>query len=148
MKFSTIALACALVIGTASAAVAAFGDTARVSSGTVSAYTLTKPVWSSCTVTGAGKKTATIVWNEVSSPIPLDYTAVAIDTTGVLGSITLTITDNGATRQVAVTSSVLAIGTWDVHITAKLPGGTWTSPYLTQQVTFVSSIIGNCGSHA
>jgi hypothetical protein len=146
MRLATLALAGALVIGTASAAVAAFGDTAAVSGGTLSAYTLTKPVWSSCTPTGT-VKTVTIVWNEVSSPIPLGYTAVAVNTT-TGASTALTVTDNGATRQVALTSSLLGIATFDVRITAKLPVGTWTSPYLSQQVTFVTSILASCGAHA
>jgi hypothetical protein len=145
MRLATLALAGALVIGTASAAVAAFGDTAAVSGGTLSAYTLTKPVWSSCTPTGT-VKTVTIVWNEVSSPIPLDYTAVAVASGG--STTALTVTDNGATRQVALTSGLLGIGTVEVRITAKLPVGTWTSPYLSQQVTFVTSILASCGAHA
>lgn len=146
MRLSTFALACALVIGTASAAVAAFGDTAAVSGGTLSAYTLTKPVWSSCTVSGLTTKTVTVVWNEISSPIPLDYTAVSVASGGA--TTALTVTDNGATRQVALTSGLLGIGTFDVRITAKLPVGTWTSPYLSQQVTFVTALIASCGAHA
>jgi hypothetical protein len=123
---------------------AAWSDTANVGTSTLTAYTVPKPVWVSCTVTGALAKTVTIVWQEVSSPYALDY-AGSVD-----GGGSLTVTDNGSTRQVAVTSGLLGIGTFTVRITAKLPSpnGSWVSQDLTQSVTFVTALIASCGSHA
>lgn len=136
-----------LVPLSASLAWAAYADSAQVSSGTVSAYTVPKPAWVSCTVTGTGVKTVTIVWNEVSSPIALNYSATA--STPSSGTVTLTVTDNGSTRQVAVRSSVLGIGSSTVTITAALPApsGAWTSTPLTQVVTFTTALIASCGAH-
>jgi signal peptidase I len=122
---------------------AAWTDDATAGSSTLSAYTVPKPVWVSCTVTGVLAKTVTVVWNEVSSPYALDYSA------SVDGGGSLTVTDNGATRQVAVTSGLLGIGTFTIRVTARLPApnGSWVSTDLTQEITFVTALIASCGSH-
>lgn len=122
---------------------AAWTDDATAGSSTLAAYTVPKPVWVSCTVTGVLGKTVTVVWNEVSSPYALDYVA------SVDGGGSLTVTDNGATRQVAVTSGLLGIGTFTIRVTARLPApnGSWVSTDLTQEITFVTALIASCGSH-
>jgi len=122
---------------------AAWTDGATAGTSTLTAYTVPKPVWVSCTVTGALAKTVTVVWQEVSSPYALDYSA------SVDGGGSLTVTDNGSTRQVAVTSGLLGIGTFTVRVTAKLPApnGSWVSTAMTQEVTFVTALIASCGSH-
>lgn len=121
----------------------AWTDDATAGTSTLSAYTVPKPVWVSCTVTGVLAKTVTVVWQEVSSPYALDYSA------SVDGGGSLTVTDNGATRQVAVTSGLLGIGTFTIRVTARLPApnGSWVSTDLTQEITFVTSLIASCGSH-
>jgi signal peptidase I len=121
----------------------AWTDDATAGTSTVSAYTVPKPVWVSCTVTGVLAKTVTVVWQEVSSPYALDYSA------SVDGGGSLTVTDNGTTRQVAVTSGLLGIGTFTIRVTARLPApnGSWVSTALTQEITFVTSLIASCGSH-
>jgi len=121
----------------------AWTDDATAGTSTLSAYTVPKPVWVSCTVTGALAKTVTVVWQEVSSPYALDY-AASVD-----GGGSLTVTDNGTTRQVAVTSGLLGIGTFTIRVTAKLPApnGSWVSTALTQEITFVTALIASCGSH-
>jgi len=122
---------------------AAWTDDATAGTSTLTAYTVPKPVWVSCTVTGALAKTVTVVWQEVSSPYALDYSA------SVDGGGSLTVTDNGATRQVAVTSGLLGLGTFTIRVTAKLPApnGSWVSTDMTQSVTFVTALIASCGSH-
>ena len=122
---------------------AAWTDEATAGTSTLTAYTVPKPVWVSCTVTGALAKTVTVVWQEVSSPYALDYSA------SVDGGGSLTVTDNGATRQVAVTSGLLGIGTFTVRVTARLPApnASWISTAMTQSVTFTTSLIASCGSH-
>jgi len=124
-------------------AFAAWTDDATAGTSTLTAYTVPKPVWVSCTVTGALAKTVTVVWQEVSSPYALDYSA------SVDGGGSLTVTDNGSTRQVAVTSGLLGIGTFTVRVTAKLPSpnGSWVSTDMTQSITFVTSLIASCGAH-
>ncbi len=122
---------------------AAWTDDATAGTSTLTAYTVPKPVWVSCTVTGALGKTVTVVWQEVSTPYALDYSA------SVDGGGSLTVTDNGTTRQVAVTSGLLGIGTFTIRVTAKLaaPNGSWVSTAMTQNVTFVTALIASCGSH-
>lgn len=122
---------------------AAWTDDATAGTSTLTAYTVPKPVWVSCTVTGVLAKTVTVVWNEVSSPYALDYSA------SVDGGGSLTVTDNGSTRQVAVTSGLLGIGTFTIRVVAKLPSpnGSWVSSAMTQDVTFVTALIASCGSH-
>lgn len=147
MKHLLAVVGFVLVTAWGPAAWAAYSDSVQVGSGTVSAYTVPKPEWVSCTVTGAGVKTVTIVWNEVSTPIALSYTATA--STPALGTVTLTVTDNGSTRQAAVRSNVLGVGNSTVTVTAALPApnGAWISTPLTQAVTFTTNLIASCGSH-
>lgn len=122
---------------------AAWTDDATAGTSTLTAYTVTKPVWVSCTVTGALAKTVTVVWQEVSSPYALDY-AASVDGFGPV-----TVTDNGTTRQVAITSGLLGIGTFTLRVTAKLPApnGSWVSTAMTQTFTFVTALIATCDTH-
>ena len=128
---------------------AAWTDGATAGTSTLSSYTVPKPVWVSCNVAGGvlSQKTATIVWNEVSSPYALDYVAV-INETGQ----NLTVTDNGATRQVQFSAGLLSTvlnQTYNIRIRARLPSpnGSWTSTFLNQPVTITLLGLGmTCGS--
>lgn len=138
-----------VVLLVAAPAYALFTDTSAATSGSLTAYTVPKPVWVSCTVTGGllSQKTATIVWNEVSSPIPLDYTATIVET-----GQSLTVTDNGATRQTQFSAGLLSTvlnQTYNIRITARLPAPSthWTSAPLNQPVTIALLGVGmTCGT--
>ncbi|MFL6090588.1 MAG: signal peptidase I [Aeromicrobium sp.] len=129
---------------------AAWTDSATVSTSTLSAYTVPKPVWVSCTVTGGAlsQKTATIVWQEVSSPYALDYTATIRET-----GASMTVTDNGSTRQTQFNAGLLSTilnQSYHIDIVAKLPSpnGSWVSGTMSQQVTITLLGIGmTCDSH-
>ena len=128
---------------------AAWTDDASAGTSTLSGYTVPKPVWVSCTVTGGAlsQKTATIVWNEVSTPYALDYAAV-INETGQ----NLTVIDNGTTRQVQFSAGLLSTvlnQTYNIRIRARLPSpnGSWTSIFLNQPVTITLLGLGmSCGT--
>jgi signal peptidase I len=134
-----------------SVAVAVVGATLMVSSpasaafwtddvpvtGILTAHTVPKPAITSCSVSGGSlsQKAATIVWTEVSSPLALDYTAVIVET-----GQALTVTDNGATRQVVFSAGLLSTvlnQTYTVRIQANLPApnGSWVSVVSNQPVT-------------
>ncbi len=105
---------------------AAWTDDVAVSGTTLTAYDVPKPAIQSCTVTGLGQKTATIVWTEVSSPYPINYTAIIVET-----GQSMTVTDNGTTRQTQFSAALLSSvvnQTYNVRITASLPapGTSWT----------------------
>lgn len=127
---------------------AAWVDQVPVGTSTLASYTVPKPVWVSCTVTGLTQKTATIVWNEVSSPFALDYTA-KISETGQ----SMTVTDNGSTRQTQFSAGLLSTilnQAYHIDIVAKLPApnGSWVSATMTQQVTITLLGLGmTCDSH-
>lgn len=128
---------------------AAWTDAVGVSGTTLTAYLVPKPAITSCTVTGGGlaQKTATIVWTEVSSPHALDYVAT-IQETGQ----SLTVTDNGSTRQVQFSAGLLSTvlnATYNIKITARLPApnGTWVSATSTQPVTIgLLGLSMSCGT--
>jgi signal peptidase I len=129
---------------------AAWTDGVGVGTSTLSTYSVPKPVWVSCNVTGGAlsQKTATIVWNEVSSPFALDYTAT-IQETGA----SMTVTDNGSTRQTQFSAGLLSTvlnQSYHVVIQAKLPSpnGSWVSSTMTEQVTITLLGLGmTCDSH-
>jgi signal peptidase I len=116
---------------------AAWTDAVGVSGTKLTAYTVVKPAITGCTVTGPalGQKTATIVWTEVSTPHALDYVASIVET-----GQTMTVTDNGSTRQTQFSAGLLGTvlnQTYNVRITARLPApnGTWVSVNSNQPVT-------------
>lgn len=129
---------------------AAWTDDATAGTSTLTAYTVTKPVWVSCTVTGSAlaQKTATIVWQEVSSPYALTYTATIRET-----GTSMTVTDNGSTRQTQFSASLLSTvlnQAYHIDVVAKLPApnGSWVSQTMTQQVTITLLGVGmTCDSH-
>ncbi len=107
---------------------AAWTDGVDVSGTTLTAYDVPKPAIQSCTVTGEAlsQKSATIVWTEVSSPYPIVYTALIVET-----GQAMTVTDNGAARQTVFSAGLLGTivnQTYNVRITASLPapGTSWT----------------------
>lgn len=128
---------------------AAWTDDATAGTSTLSSYTVPKPGGVSCSVTGGAlsQKTATIVWNEVSSPYALDYVAV-INETGQ----NLTVTDNGTTRQVQFSAGLLSTvlnQTYNIRITARLPSpnSSWISAFSNQPVTITLLGLGmTCGT--
>lgn len=127
---------------------AAWTDDATAGTSALTAYTVTKPVWVSCNVTGSLQKTATIVWQEVSSPYALDYTATIRET-----GTSMTVTDNGSTRQTQFSAGLLSTvlnQAYHIDVVAKLPSpnGSWVSQTMTQQVTIALLGLGlTCDSH-
>lgn len=130
---------------------ALFTDDAVAGTSTLTAYTVTKPVWVSCTITPNGvgvQKTATIVWQEVTSPYALDYTATVRET-----GTPLAVVDNGATRQTQFKASLLSSilnQAYHIDVVAKLsaPNAAWVSQTMTEQVTVTSLGLGmTCDSH-
>ncbi|MDR7086719.1 signal peptidase I [Aeromicrobium panaciterrae] len=145
---ATTAFAAAIAVATPAAA-APWTDDVVIGGGTYTAYTVTKPAITSCTVTGGAlsQKTATIVWTEVSSPYALDYTATIVET-----GQTMTVTDNGSTRQVQFSAGLLSTilnATYNIRIQASLPSpnGTWKSVVSNQPVTITLLGLGmSCGT--
>jgi signal peptidase I len=129
---------------------AAWTDGVGVGTSTLSSYAVPKPAWVNCSVSGSAlsQKTATIVWTEVSSPFALDYTAT-IQETGT----SMTVTDNGSTRQTQFSAGLLSTvlnQSYHVVVQAKLPSpnGSWVSSTMTQQVTITLLGLGmTCDSH-
>lgn len=142
------ALAAAVVVGSAGPGGAAWTDGVGVSGATLTAFTVVKPANLACTVTGGAlvQKTATIVWDEVSAPHALDYTATIVET-----GQAMTVTDNGATSQTQFSAGLLSTvlnQTYTIRITASLPapGGTWTA-VAQQPVTIALLGLGlTCGT--
>ncbi len=138
-----------LITGTFAPTHAYFTDSGTVASGTLTTYTVPKPVWVSCTVTGGAlsQKTATIVWQEVSTPLPLDYVARVVSP-----NTPLTVTDNGTTRRTQFSAGVLSTvlnQTYNIEIRAALPApnGLWQSVALIQPVTVTLLGLGmSCGT--
>ncbi len=116
---------------------------------THTAYVVPKPAIVSCTVSGGAlsQKTATIVWTEVSLPHALDYTATIVQT-----GQTMSVTDNGTTRQVAFSAGLLSTvlnATYDIRLQAKLPApnGSWVSVVANQPVTIgLLGLSMSCGT--
>lgn len=146
----------AIAASTATATISASGSTSAapwtdpvvIAGGTFTAYTVPKPAITSCTITGGlGQKTATIVWTEVSSPFALDYTATIVET-----GLTMTVTDNGSTRQTQFSAGLLSTvfnATYNIRITAKLPApnGGWVSVNANQPVTIgLLGVSMSCGT--
>jgi signal peptidase I len=130
------------------AAAAPWSDTVTAAGTTMTTYTVPKPVITSCNVTGGlGQKTATITFSEVSSPYALDYTSTLVET-----GQSITVVDDGATRHVAFSASLLSTvlnQTYNVRIQAKLPApnGTWVSVNANQPVTVgLLGLSMNCGT--
>ncbi len=145
---ATTAFAASIAIATPAAA-APWTNGVVIGGGTFTAYTVTKPDITSCTVTGGSlsQKTATIVWTEVSSPYALDYTATIVET-----GQTMTVTDNGSTRQVQFSAGLLSTvlnATYNIRIQASLPSpnGTWKSVVSNQPVTIgLLGVSMSCGT--
>jgi len=143
-------VAAALVVQASTGTLAAWNDTASVTGPSVAAYAVPKPVRVSCTVTGGAlaQKTATIVFSEAAlAGTSLDYTALIAET-----GQAMTVTDNGATRQVQFSAGLLSTvlnTTYNIRITARLPApnGGWVSAYLNQPVTITLLGLGmTCGT--
>ena len=139
----------AAMLTIASPAVAApWTDPVAVTGTTLTAYTVPKPVITSCVVTGGlGQKTATITFSEVSTPFALDYTSTLAET-----GQSITVVDAGTTRHVAFSASLLSTvlnQTYNVRIQAKLPSpnGAWVSVNANQPVTVgLLGLSMNCGT--
>ena len=139
----------AALLTIASPAVAApWTDPVAVTGTTLTAYTVPKPVITSCVVTGGlGQKTATITFSEVSTPFALDYTSTLAET-----GQSITVVDDGATRHVAFSAAILSTvlnQTYNVRIQAKLPSpnGAWVSVNANQPVTVgLLGLSMNCGT--
>ncbi len=136
-----------LLVTGASPTSAMFTDGGSVTSGAIVTYTVPKPVWVSCTVTGGLQKTATIVWQEVSSPYPLNYVARIVSP-----NTPMTVTDNGSTRQTQFSAGLLSTilnQTYNIEIRATLPApnSSWQSVALIQPVTVTLLGLGmSCGT--
>ena len=123
-------------------------DDVPVTGATLTSYLVPKPANIQCTVTGGTlvQKTATIVWDEVSSPYPLDYTATIVET-----GQSLVVVDNGSTRQTQFSAGLLSTvlnQTYSIKITAALPspGASWAKTS-TQPVTIALLGLGlTCGT--
>ena len=134
----TVAVAASVAVASpASAAPAPWTDTVAITGSTYTAYTVPKPVITSCSVSGGAlaQKTATITWNGVSSPYPLSYTATIVET-----GQTIAVTDLGSTRQVQFSAGLLSTvlnATYNIRIQAALPSpnGTWKSVVSNQPMT-------------
>lgn len=79
-------------------------------------------------------ETAAVTWPETSTPRALAYTAT-------INGVAAPVTDNGATRSVAINQTVLQQlfgglfgGTLTVRVTAALPGTAWRAPVATETV--------------
>ncbi|MFD2794697.1 hypothetical protein ACFS27_14155 [Promicromonospora vindobonensis] len=79
-------------------------------------------------------ETAAVTWPETSTPRALAYTAT-------INGVAASVTDNGATRSVAINQTVLQQlfgglfgSTLTVRVTAALPGTAWTAPVATETV--------------
>lgn len=126
----------ALLVSRASPTLAAWTDPVSVTGTALTAYTVPKPIVNCSITEGAlAQKTATIVWTEVSSPFALDYTAIIVET-----GQSMTVTDNGSTRQTQFSAGLLSTvlnKTYNIRITAKLPSpnGSWVSVNANQPVT-------------
>ena len=138
----------AALLTIASPAVAAWTDPVAVTGTTLTAYTVPKPVITSCVVTGGlGQKTATITFSEVSTPFALDYTSTLAET-----GQSITVVDDGATRHVAFSAAILSTvlnQTYNVRIQAKLPSpnGAWVSVNANQPVTVgLAGLSMSCGT--
>lgn len=139
------------VVGTtlvASPSSAAFWtDAGPVTGTTFTAYTVPKPVITSCSVSGLTQKTATIRFTEVSSPYAFDYTSTLAET-----GQSLTVVDEGATRRVAFSAGLLSTvlnQTYNIRIRARLPSpnGAWVSVEANQPVTIgLLGLSMDCGT--
>jgi signal peptidase I len=121
-----VCAATSLAAGSTVSSQAAWVDPVSLTGSTLAAYNVPKPAITSCTVTGLTQKTATIVWTEVSSPYAINYTATIVET-----GQSMTVTDNGSTRQTQFSAGLLSTvlnQTYNIRITAALPapGSSWT----------------------
>lgn len=112
---------------------AAWTDAVPVGGGPLSAYRVPKPVITGCSV---ALLTVPITWTAVSSPYPLTYRAVVVET-----AVELPVTGTGGTRTAIYPTVLQAVPGLEhtVRITAALPSGSpWTSVAAEQGIALPS----------
>jgi hypothetical protein len=121
---------------------AAWTDAVPVGGTTLTAYTVPKPVITSCS---ANLLTVTVNWTAVTSPYALTYRAVVVETGQVL-----TVSGTGTTRSASYLTTLQAVAgvTHTIQITAALPtASTWTSVAAKQTVKLGLLGLGpSCGT--
>jgi signal peptidase I len=121
---------------------AAWTDAVPVSGTTLTAYTVPKPVITSCS---ANLFAVTVTWTAATSPYALTYQAVVAET-----GQALTVTANGTTRSTVYPTALQTVAgaTRTVQITAALANTpSWTSVAARQTVRFgLAGVAPTCGA--